>query len=184
MGTLPEFTPFPKIARWSKEVVVTEKVDGTNAQIFITDDGAEIYAGSRTRWITPESDNFGFARWVSQNRDELLRLGPGSHFGEWYGQGIQRNYGLKEKRFALFNVSRWGNPDTRPACCGTVPELWRGSMNDLNVHTLMTALIENGSMMVPGFMKPEGIVVFHTASGTLLKKLIEGDDIPKGQAAE
>jgi hypothetical protein len=32
-------------------------------------------------------------------------------------------------------------------------------------------------------MRPEGIVVFHTASGALFKKTIEGDEKPKGQAA-
>lgn len=31
-----DFIEFPKMARLSREVVVTEKIDGTNAQIFIT----------------------------------------------------------------------------------------------------------------------------------------------------
>jgi hypothetical protein len=79
---------------------------------------------SRSRWITPDDDNFGFAAWVEANRDELLTLGPGRHFGEWWGSGIQRGYGLPkgEKRFSLFNVSRWG--ESRPACCHVVPVLY------------------------------------------------------------
>lgn len=44
----PEFNGFPKIARLSRECVITEKIDGTNAQIFITDYG-DIYFGSRNR---------------------------------------------------------------------------------------------------------------------------------------
>jgi hypothetical protein len=56
-------------------MVITEKLDGTNAQIFIADDG-EVIAGSRNRWITPLNDNFGFARWVFENEDALRALGP------------------------------------------------------------------------------------------------------------
>jgi hypothetical protein len=93
-----EFTPFPKLARLSREIVITEKIDGTNAQICITEDG-QMFVGSRTRWITPEDDNYGFAKWANANREELLRLGPGSHFGEWWGQGIQRKYNMTEKLF-------------------------------------------------------------------------------------
>ena len=96
------FEAFPKIARLSREIVITEKIDGTNAQIYITEDG-KIQAGSRNRIITPEQDNFGFARWVEENHEDLLLLGEGRHFGEWWGQGIQRRYNLEEKRFSLFN---------------------------------------------------------------------------------
>src|SRR4051812_31897860 len=102
------FEPFAKIARLSRDVIVTEKIDGTNAQIFIDDMGSVIKAASRTQWITVENDNHGFARWVDENKAELMKLGPGRHYGEWWGAGIQRRYGLKEKRFSLFNVSRWG----------------------------------------------------------------------------
>ncbi|MCJ7726507.1 MAG: hypothetical protein MUP76_09000, partial [Acidimicrobiia bacterium] len=47
-----------------------------------------------SRWITPEVDNYGFARWVKDHEEELRTgLGAGLHFGEWWGQGIQRRYG-------------------------------------------------------------------------------------------
>ena len=66
------FEPFPKIARLSRPCVITEKIDGTNAQIYILLTGEEIlvnpppslhpdvrmYAASKTRYITPENDNF------------------------------------------------------------------------------------------------------------------------------
>ena len=97
-----EFIAFPKIARLRRDCVITEKLDGTNAQIVIQD-GEIVAVGSRSRWITPgkDTDNYGFAGWVEQNRAELLGLGDGTHFGEWWGSGIQRNYGLTEKRFSL-----------------------------------------------------------------------------------
>src|SRR6266542_2558115 len=148
----PEFIEFQKIARLSRDMVVTEKIDGTNAQVHITDAG-EIFAGSRTRWITPACDNHGFVAWVETHRAELLALGPGSHFGEWWGQGIQRRYGLTEKRFSLFNVHRWG--EARPACCHVVPVLYRGPFLTDAVEGSLHYLRRLGSFAAPGFMQPE-----------------------------
>lgn len=73
-----EFQAFPKMSRLTREVIVTEKIDGTNACIFIGEAG-EFLVGSRTRWITPEQDNHGFASWAYANRDELMKLGAGRH---------------------------------------------------------------------------------------------------------
>lgn len=176
---LPEFRPFAKIARLNRDVVVTEKLDGTNALVYIAVDGVTIAAGSRSRWITPEADNFGFARWVDANREALLALGPGSHYGEWWGAGIQRRYGLTEKRFSLFNVGRW-NAENVPACCSVVPTLATGPLGSSVAESLRR--LEGGSVAAPGFDKPEGIVVFHTASGGLFKVTLEGDESPKGRA--
>lgn len=180
--TLDGFRPFPKMARLAREMIITEKLDGTNAQVLINDTGDKISAGSRTRMITPEDDNFGFARWVEANKEELLKLGPGRHFGEWWGQGIQRNYGLKEKRFSLFNVRRWGpgGDFPPPACCHVVPVLHKGLFTTSSVIVEMDRLYRNGSSAAPGFKNPEGIVIFHTAGGYLFKKTFEKDDTGKG----
>jgi len=182
-----EFVEFNKIARLSRECVITEKIDGTNAQIFIGDDG-EFLTGSRTRWITPENDNQGFARWAFEHREELLQLGPGRHFGEWWGSGIQRGYGLLkgEKRFSLFNVNRWGAgrdtekyPSDCPACCGAVPILYTGIFDTAFIEGQLTLLKAIGSKAAPGFMNPEGIVIYHKAANILFKKTIEKDESPK-----
>lgn len=174
-----DFIGFPKISRFNREVIVSEKIDGTNAQIYIDETGEKIFAGSRTRWIKPSDDNFGFAKWVQENKTELLRLGPGSHFGEWWGQGIQRTYGLKEKRFYLFNSKRWA--ESRPSCCGVVPILWEGLFCDLDTESIIEKLKTTGSVAAPGFMNPEGIVIFHTANGSLFKMTTENDHQPKGR---
>jgi len=171
-----EFQGFPKMARLSREIIITEKIDGTNAQICIGEDGS-FQAGSRTRWIVPEDDNFGFARWAYDNMDELLELGPGRHFGEWWGQGIQRKYGVERKVFSLFNVSRWG--DARPACCDVVPTLYRGVFSQAAVVEALDRLRANGSFASPGFMNPEGVIVYHVAAGIGFKKTLEKDDEPK-----
>jgi len=90
---MTEFQEFPKIARYSRDVIVTEKIDGTNACVFIGAEG-EFLTGSRTRWITPEAYNYGFSRWAHEHKAELLTLCPGRHFGEWWGGGCQRGYDL------------------------------------------------------------------------------------------
>lgn len=177
--TLPEFKSFDKIARLNREVVITEKIDGTNGVVYVGEDGV-VLAGSRNRWITPEADNFGFARWVKDHEDELrIGLGIGYHYGEWWGAGIQRRYGLTEKRWSLFNVHRWQD-GARPACCHVVPTLWRGSM-EYGVPDSLNKLRVEGSMASPGFMKPEGVVIFHTASSQLFKVTLEGDGVPKNK---
>jgi len=195
-----EFQGFPKMARLSREIIITEKIDGTNAQILITGDG-DLMAGSRTKWITTENDNHGFAKWVEGNRDELLKLGPGRHFGEWWGSGINKGYGLKngEKRFSLFNVSRWALYGTEPKrtvtadpriekfqevlpeVCGLVPELYRGDFDTMKINEVLEWLKVDGSIASKGFMKPEGIIIFHVAGNVGFKKTIEKDEIPKSE---
>jgi hypothetical protein len=181
--TTPEFVPFPKIPRLRRMMVVTEKIDGTNAQVHIAEDG-EIFAGSRTRWLTPgkSTDNYGFAAWVEEHRAELAQLGPGTHFGEWWGRGINRGYGLTERRFSLFNTARWGDASVRPECCGVVPVLAVGE-TDAVIEEALSALRLHGSFAAPGFTRPEGVVVFHTAGSHLYKVLLENDACAKGQAA-
>src|SRR5688572_29258658 len=148
-----EFKSFNKIPRLSRDIIVTEKIDGTNGIIAIGEDG-EFAVGSRTRFITPEQDNMGFAKWAYENKDDLMTLGPGYHYGEWWGIGIQRGYELTEKRFSLFNVSRWA--DERPACCGLVPTLYRGEFSTGAIHAILDNLADGGSVAAPGFMNPEG----------------------------
>lgn len=177
----PEFQEFPKIPRLARECIVTEKIDGTNAQIMITEDG-DMFAGSRSRWITPTEDNYGFARWVEGHKTELWQLGAGRHYGEWWGQGIQRNYSLTEKRFSLFNVSRWADDSARPACCHVVPVLARGIFDTpALVLKILKQLKDEGSAAAPGFMKPEGVIVYHIAGNLLFKKTLEKDDEWKGK---
>lgn len=171
-----QFVGFPKVPRLHKEVIVTEKIDGTNAAVIITEDG-KIGAQSRTRLISPFEDNFGFARWVHDNANELMLLGPGHHFGEWWGSGIQRGYGLPkgEKRFSLFNVDRWTDDTVRPRCCHVVPVLARGVFGFEDIQLAFGNLQFYGSRAAPGFMNPEGVMVYHTAARTYFKRTFGGD---------
>lgn len=188
------FEEFQKIARLSRDCVVTEKIDGTNAQVYFPEDGGPMLAGSRNRWITPDSDNFGFAKWAVEHEDELrVGLGLGRHYGEWWGAGIQRRYGLDHKRFSLFNVARWVDvhefshlsekQSFAPECCRVVPVLYRGLFSTDAVNEALYLLDVNGSTAAPGFAKPEGLVVWHEAARQLFKKTIEKDEAPKSLVA-
>lgn len=208
---MTDFEAFPKIPRYRRELAISEKIDGTNAAVrWLPSTGSlklpddqerqpnviavrEIFdqhgksageywllAQSRTQFIIPGKDNYAFAKWVSENVDELAKLGPGAHFGEWWGYGIQRGYGAPEKRFSLFNYQRWGDgKQERPACCGVVPFL--GYVQNDGLQAALDKLRTEGSVAFPGYMKPEGIVVYHSQSRQLYKVLLEGDDVPKGK---
>jgi hypothetical protein len=199
-----EHVEFPKISRWSRDIIVTEKIDGTNGQIAIAlhdeDQWAgnppmatfdvdvvsyDVWVGSKNRWIYPgkQRDNHGFAQWVSDNLGDLVHtLGEGRHYGEVWGPGIQRGYGLKEKRFSLFNVTRWRDlPVTGKSLLYRVPILYEGPNVPGVVDKAMFDLELYGSQVSPGFMRPEGIVIYHTAHGHTFKKTFEGDEKGKGQ---
>lgn len=219
-----EFKEWPKIPRLSSPFVVTEKIDGTNSAVVIErepfgweldlydprtvavisdeaqDSDFYVYAQSRTRFITPAQDNHGFARWVKDNAEALVAsLGVGTHFGEWWGNGIQRGYGLGkgDKRFSLFNVKRWNPFDTYDELyaaqtvdtpifenllsLSVVPILtWKDSdtpmteMADLT-HSCLLSLKAFGSLAARGYMNPEGVVLYHTRGGQVFKDFVEGN---------
>ncbi len=191
-----EFKSYPKIPRLEKLVwAITEKLDGTNGIVHIEPvnpyqlgapdpfvnaleagavaivDNFAVFAGSRSRWLQPgrQTDNYGFGEWVKNNADELVAiLGPGTHYGEWWGQGIQRNYGATRKRFTLF--APWRYPQVRDIRDETgdevltkVPLLAQGSGSARSIQTAIdlwsSSLERDGSPAVPGWMNPEGLVL-------------------------
>lgn len=178
------FKEWPKIPRVENERYhFTEKLDGTNAAVLIlpVDDrdvlshpGALpeatarsgdllIWTQSRTRLIRPDDDNFGFARWVADNADEIAKLGRGRWFGEWWGKGIQRGYEQGRKRFSLFYY-----PAELPtAVVERVPTLNFGSLDDAVAHLELY-----GSVAAPGFMNPEGVVIYCELAKCYYKRII------------
>lgn len=163
---MTDFEAWPKTRRFEKACIVfTEKIDGTNAQIYIKDGVMKV--GSRNRWITREDDNFGFANWAYDNQEELIEfLGEGRHFGEWWGQGIQRRYDMDRKVFSLFNTSRWKfiqeNPDQQ-FICDVVPFIIRSldyDKEELDEYFLTKSLA--AAKYGVEYTNPEGYM-FYTA---------------------
>lgn len=155
------------------------KAPGLTAEVVMG-----VWAQSRSKFIIPgkHTDNYGFAGWVQrQDVKDLAMLGPGYHYGEWWGQGVNRGYGLTEKRFSLFNVSRWNDPALYPKCCYVVPVL--GSTIGFDGGDKFLAdLRDNGSRAAPGYAKPEGVVGYHTAAGRYFKATCERDAEWKGRS--
>ena len=207
------FEAYPTVARLRRDCTITEKIDGTNAQVFIqteadyVDAGPEagpsvsrmdvngetfyVQAGSRKRWLTYTADNFGFAKWVCDHTLDLVRvLGVGRHYGEWWGQGIQRKYGLDHKRFSLFNTGKWqeykpassgdinvfDTRDMAPECCHVVPVLYKGTFYDDDIETAAGLLSNRGSFAAPDWDgQPEGIMIWHHAARVQMKWTFGGD---------
>lgn len=206
------FPAYPKLYRLNRTWVATEKIDGTNGLVFVPEDPTEpVRAGSHKRWLQPASpgnkavDNFGFAAWVQEHAEELRALGPGHHYGEWWGKGVQRGYNQITRRWSLFDF-RWGQPrpehpqvradypclERKPACCDVVPVLAVGTnvkaveqeaLNRLNGTMPFDedTCEPQGSWAAPGFPFPEGIVLFHEPSHTRFKVLLENDAGHKGE---
>lgn len=213
---MSEFQAWPKIPRLNRNCVATEKIDGTNAAVIVEavapgwpkhefelarvdldlTDARElaVFAQSRKRLLNTNedggkgADNFAFAAWVKENALELAAvLGEGRHYGEWWGNGIQRGYGQETKRFSLFNVHRWHDQDANgfgasscPNCCSVVPVLTAGNGINAVADDALSMLEDSGSFAAPGFDDPEGIVVFHTAAKQSFKVTLVGDESPKG----
>ena len=170
------FEPFPKITRYLKaDCVITEKVDGTNAALAFEWDGT-LTTQSRTRVITPEDDNYGFARWAVEHSSELFDyFGPGRHFGEWWGRGVQKRYGqfVEGKYFTPFNAGLFTEPG--PAGVTPLPVLWEGPLKNLayGVKEVQQDLEFNGSRIAPG-AKPEGIMIWSQAFGYIKHPFDDG----------
>ena len=183
--TEPIFQSFPKITRYNNVgVTITEKIDGTNACIAFDHDG-NMFCQSRKRIITSGDDNFGFAGWAENNQTALFEmLGEGRHFGEWWGRGIQRTYGLAERRFSLFNTHRWGERgpiDVGGVEVNCVPVLVQCQLNELNqkVASALCGLRLDGSRAA-NFTDAEGVMVYLSNVGYLKHPF---DPEPKGQVA-
>jgi hypothetical protein len=72
------------------------KLHGTNAAVRITD--GVVQAQSRSRVLSTDSDNAGFAHWVTANKAYFEGLGFQDVviFGEWCGQGIQSGVAIAQ----------------------------------------------------------------------------------------
>jgi hypothetical protein len=214
-----EFQGWPKTPRLNKDIVITEKMDGSNAAVIIEqhpfgtslesedpylldvvlldlndETGLPEYeyhvgAQSRKRLIRPGEDNYGFAGWVKENAFDLATaLGPGRHFGEWWGLGIQRRYDLDHKRFSLFNTHRYSKTafgDFGLHQVDTVPVIYQGPFGQDAIDRAVENLRDFGSYHphADGFDPAEGVIVFHSASKQVYKVLLENDHLPKGLAA-
>jgi hypothetical protein len=206
--TFGQFKSWGSTTRENKNKTITEKIDGTNACLVIKD--GEVKAQSRKRMITPDDDNYGFAKWVYDNAGVLMdTLGYGYHFGEWYGEGIQKNpLGIEGKRFALFHPTKYteANGYNLAMVDGleTVPLLHHGQCDVWTIPNIMDNLGIYGSKVVgakrekvhTGIIgmddmefvyekaaEPEGIIIWNNETRTRTKMLLKDDAFHKWEVA-
>lgn len=207
--TMGQFKGWGSTTRENKNKTITEKLDGTNACIVAQD--GKVQAQSRKRMITPDDDNYGFARWVYNNAGALLdTLGYGYHYGEWYGEGIQKNpLGIEGKRFALFHATKYTEANgfdlERVDGLETVPLLHHGQCGVWTIPNIIQDLYTYGSKvkgakaepvksMIPGFddtmfqfdraADAEGIIIWNNETKTRTKMLLKDDAFHKWEVAE
>lgn len=235
--TFGQFKSWGSTPRFHKGLHITEKINGTNAGVSVQgfsfgthvdgvpDDATLVFgptnperevpeveylvrAQSRKRIITPDNDNFGFAKWVWENAEGLANLlGYGYHYGEWYGEGIQKNpLAVQGRRWALFNTWHWGRKENLDRLrmvdipgLTTVPVLHDeqrdGPADYMTIPAIINGLNAGGSradgyMTLPNAHKmdfhvegPEGIIVWQRETQQRYKILLREDDKHKWEQA-
>lgn len=175
---MTEFEAFPKIKRGFdfSQMIITEKIDGTNGQVLI-EEGKITLIGSRKRIITPEDDNYGFAAFIEENRKEIeATLPDGRYFGEWWGEGIQKNpYRVSGKRFSLFYPHYWPAERPRPSCFDVVPILYAGQGEFNKYEEILSELYHKGSVAAPGSQYTEGVVIYFPKFKSMCKITHDGN---------
>lgn len=194
--------PWPSIPRSSRVTYeITEKIDGTNALVHVSRtppaltpgvevalDGepAWVRLGSRNRWLWHDQDNHGFFAWAHGHAQALATaFGLGAHHGEWYGAGIGRRYGLASRRLAMFRprpAAAWEAMHAAglPSEVHSVPLLARLTLDEVlggEAARVVAALFAGGSVAVPGFPSPEGVVV--RGPGDARMKITDNGNMPK-----
>jgi RNA ligase (TIGR02306 family) len=161
---LENYQKYRSVIEHGQEVVITEKIDGTNAR-FTWYDG-EMYAGSRNYWLKPDSVNvWNSMRTTSPEIVHFCARHP-NHvlYGEIYGPVQTLKYGLDKPMFAAFAVhdGRWWMPYDemkevfKAYGIRKAPELCRGPWDE----SRMLEIAERDSIAshAPGQMM-EGIVI-------------------------
>lgn len=125
-----------------ENVEIREKIHGTNARYVFTD--GKLWAGSRNRWLSPETDNVWWRTASQYGLEDLLRNIPDIVlFGEIYGGKIQGGFPydapVGETKFAMFDM--WDNargkflePDTNLEALPKAPLLYKGPYQGFDAH--------------------------------------------------
>ena len=164
------------VLRPGEEIVVAEKVDGTNCRVGFVDEGGEIkyMAGSKTfQRQEPAADDsrrntYWFPLSMGTVKGLLARLHKAGHkqvilFGEVFGKGIQAlDYGQTQIAFRAFDLmidGRYVGHDTFVSLCDEhgidrMPILYRGPYSLDKIKEL-----SEGRSTIGGNHFREGVVV-------------------------
>ena len=188
------YNSFPSIERLENiYCIISEKIDGTNGLIEINE--TNVRFGSRNRYVFFNDDNAGFANFF---RDYEARFKDAAKdiitdesyplriYGEWFGCGIQRNYGLKDKFFMPFHLFYSKKLIEYQIPNIVTPNImYAGKFSIEVVDACMQQLKLDGSGVVKNYKQPEGIVIFFPKYNFRLKETFDGakwkDALPKSE---
>lgn len=139
--------------------VGTVKMHGTNSAIGITGASGEVWFQSRNNVITPDSDNAGFARYMTDTvgidtlkanftefytKNALSPNVPVVIYGEWCGSSIQKGVALCQlpKMFVVFAVRYGTEDDTVWLLPDAVKQIEMASKNIFNIFNFTTYELE------------------------------------------
>lgn len=161
---LENYQRYPHLFTPGEEVVITEKIDGTNAR-YMWHDG-KMFVGSRNRWLKPDSKNL----WTrilngSHSIEQLCREHP-NHilYGEIFGPVQALRYDRTEPEFAAFalyncmNGEYMSDPDFWKYAldfgCNITPGIYAGPFDP----EMLATFTEGDSLLAPNHMR-EGVVI-------------------------
>jgi len=186
---MAEFKRYPRIKRslGLGNMLITEKIDGTNAMFVIEDKKLTLLGTHRRQLLMigdpkliehyqhipdleyreslmaeePRRAHFGFVGWCEDHKEELESIGDGVYYGEWVTpevKGCQRYPYEGPPKLFLFCPQRWPEQRPQPACLDLVPTLYRGPFNEEMIQTVIDEL-DGDSVAFPGSDNPEGIII-------------------------
>jgi hypothetical protein len=85
-------------------VTVTEKIDGANASLKLSEDGKTIECFSRRQKLSKENDLRGFVKWVEENVDIRNLFPHVIYYGEWLVHHKVKYIDDAYNKFYLFDV--------------------------------------------------------------------------------
>jgi hypothetical protein len=190
MEKIPVKIPHLKWAKTQRaenlSYIITEKLDGTNAVLYIDKGTKELYCGSRNHWLGHHQDNHGFWNWcnVPERKQLILECLPHNQYiyGEFIGKGIQRGYGMDHKELRLFIDFRQRyefmyNPNLSLFDIKPVPILARIAGRLLTQKDI-DAVSTNKTSQVGDFrMLREGLIISSNLPGSGNIKIIESKQV-------
>lgn len=160
---------FTTVIKDGEDVVVTEKIHGTNSRVAIVCDsvGSERLAGSKTAARLETPGSLYWFPWSVPGVEDVLAKTPGNQvilFGEVYGKVQSLRYGIPGRiayrAFDLMVDGKYLDYDTFKTVCDyhgveTVPLVYRGPFSLEKIREL-----SSGKSLVPGADHiREGVVV-------------------------
>ena len=162
------------------EVVIQEKLDGTNVGVFFEEEGLPVCQKRAGLLSTREKDQYNvFRNWVYERMEELRHVlrARWALFGEWLWQTHAVEYDCLPDYFAAFDLLDRSTRQFVPAstvretigeAVVVVPELWRGRVAGARtLHSMLPQFLERSAF---ARCAPEGVYIRFESENRLVAR--------------